>query len=147
MQLATSILLKRREWMDFSSPTSPPKWRKWMRFTACPGVSYGTIHKILHGESGLYNTSLLFGLLNFFLTLLLLLVGDWFAADIIQCPKHLSCSPDLMKTDFFFFPKGGKPYSWAYSDRLLPSRHFPCKTSNMNIHFWLTALGKGLCVY
>ena len=41
-------------------------------------------------------------------------VGDWFAADILQCPKHLSCSLDLMTTDFFLFPKikgpqGGHP--------------------------------------
>ena len=32
------------------------------------------------------------------------LVGDWFAADIIQRPKNLRCPLDLMRTDIFLFP-------------------------------------------
>ena len=69
---------------------------------AYPGVSYETIHKILLEDFGLSKKSARW--VPKLLSQNVAVVGDWFAADTIQCLKLTLCMSDLTPAHFFLLP-------------------------------------------
>ena len=73
-----------------------------MTFAAYPGVSYETIHKILLEDFGLSKKSARW--VPKLLSQNVAVVGDWFAADTIQCLKLTLRMSDLTLAHFFLLP-------------------------------------------